>query len=54
MRFRKTLQASAFSFFVLNVVEKAVFTHSLNYGGLGKERYAKQTTDTVTANADYF
>ena len=47
MNIRKTLQASAFSFIVLNLVEKAV----LLFSGLCKERSTKQATDNFQRRA---
>ena len=51
MKTRKRLQASAFSFIALNLVERSCFTHFLNYGGLCKERSTKQATDIFQRRA---
>ena len=50
MKIRKTLQASTFSFILLNLIEKAVL-HSLDYGGVCKERSTKLATDNFQRRA---
>ena len=48
MNLRKTLQASAFSFIVLNLVEKGDLH---NYAGLYNERSTKEATDNFQRRA---
>ena len=51
MNNRKTQQASAFSFIVLNLAEKAVLHFLFNYAGLYKERSTKEATENFQPRA---